>query len=71
MEHNARSAMKRLLSVNDVCELLQVSRRNLTRLIAKGQIPPPDLRVGRAKRWTAETIEDWIENGGRVALARK
>ncbi|MFQ5463784.1 MAG: helix-turn-helix transcriptional regulator [Phycisphaerae bacterium] len=63
--------MKRLLSVNDVCELLQVSRRNLTRLIAKGQIPPPDLKLGRSNRWTPATLEDWIGNAGRVARERK
>jgi hypothetical protein len=70
----AITPLKPLLSVNDLLELLQVSRRCLERMRSTGAIPPPDLLLGnigekgqlpRFPRWRAETIAKWIESGGQ------
>lgn len=52
----------RLLTVDEVAGLLGVSTRHVWRLADGGRMPPP-LRLGGARRWDRQTIEDWIANG--------
>jgi hypothetical protein len=54
-----------LLSVADLCRLLQCDRRTIERMRSAGRLPGPDLCVGRRlPRWRVETIRSWIERGG-------
>ncbi len=52
-----------LLRLNDVCNVLKCSRRELERMRAAGRLPKPDLHVGvRSPRWLPRTLADWIES---------
>ena len=50
-----------LLSIVETAEILNVSRRSLERLIAAGQFPKPDLRIGRMPRWHRKTLREFTE----------
>lgn len=59
------SAVEPLLSLEDPTRVLSCSRRLVERLKAAGELPRPDLRIGRMPRWRPETIRRWIGEGGR------
>jgi len=55
-----------LLDTAGVARLCGVCRRSVERMIARRQLPPPDLVVcRRLKRWRPDTIRRWLEEGGR------
>ena len=55
-----------LLRRSDVCRRLSVSDRTLSRLICYGEVPKPDIAIGkRIVRWKASTIESFISAGGK------
>ena len=49
-----------MMTMRDVCEALRISRRTAQRLIAVGDLPRYDKKVGRGLRWKRETIEKWL-----------
>ncbi|NLE57438.1 MAG: helix-turn-helix domain-containing protein [Planctomycetes bacterium] len=51
-----------LPAIKEVADLLAVSPRHVFALERAGKLPPP-VRLGRSKRWSAETIQRWIEAG--------
>jgi excisionase family DNA binding protein len=57
--------MERLLSTNDVAEILGVSPRTIRRLIASGQLRP--VYVGRLPRFTAAEIQAYCSASFRRA----
>jgi hypothetical protein len=53
----------------DIASLLGVSRRLLERTRAAGNMPPPDIAIGRRILWRPATIDrwlDWLESKGGV-----
>jgi predicted DNA-binding transcriptional regulator AlpA len=44
-----------------LARFLNISTRTLDRLAGQGLLPKPDLLVGRAARWTPQTIERWLK----------
>jgi excisionase family DNA binding protein len=52
----------RLLTVDEVAELLRVSPRHVYRLVDGGRMPRP-LKLGGARRWDREAVNDWILSG--------
>jgi len=52
------------LTVNaeQLAQMLGVSLRHIRRLDANGSLPRP-IRLGRAKRWPAEVIREWLLAG--------
>jgi excisionase family DNA binding protein len=57
----------KLLTIEQVCEILSVGRDKLRQLEKSGQVPKPIL-VGRTKRWEAAELEAFlkeqvVENG--------
>jgi len=48
----------RLLTVNEVADLLRVSRMTVYRLIKEGQMPA--LRVGRSYRLREDDVDDYL-----------
>lgn len=54
-----------LLGIDDLVRIFNVSRRAVERMRSTGRLPRPDLKIGRLPRWRAETIREWIEDGGR------
>lgn len=54
----------RLLTVDDVAELLQISVRGVWRQVSIGQIPKPTY-IGRLARWRTSAISEWLEQVGQ------
>lgn len=55
-----------LLSFADVGRFLNVSRRQLHRLLAAGRLPPADANLGfgaRGRRWSRERLTAWVAAG--------
>jgi excisionase family DNA binding protein len=51
-----------LLTADDVAALLSVGRTKLYQMLAEGRIPPP-VRLGRAVRWNADELRQWVAAG--------
>lgn len=51
--------MEQLYTLDQVAELLQVSRRTVLRFIERGELV--GVKVGRAWRFTKEDLQDYLE----------
>lgn len=51
----------RLLTLDQVADLLQVSRRTVDRLISAGDLPCP-LKVGRSSRLSVDEVKAYLES---------
>lgn len=51
-----------LIDSKEAVKLLKVSSRTLWEMQATGRMPPP-VRIGRAVRWSLDTLKKWIEDG--------
>lgn len=49
---------------SEIRALLGVSDPFLRRLVASGEFPEPDVRLGKRDHWKTETVKRWIESGG-------
>ena len=54
-----------LLGIAELAKILNCSRRLVERMRSSGRLPKHTLMCGRCPRWSAETIREWIEGGGR------
>jgi excisionase family DNA binding protein len=61
----AGSPLEPMLSLAELAELLNCSRRLIDRMRSAGKMPQPDILLGRRPRWQASTIRAWIEQGGK------
>ncbi len=52
----------RLLTRDDLCERLQLSKRTLSRMVSGGKLPRP-IQLGRNVRWRESDIVQWIADG--------
>jgi predicted DNA-binding transcriptional regulator AlpA len=59
------ASAEKLITKHELAELARQSVRNLNRLLAKGDLPKPDVRLGRKSLWRPRTIERWLEAGGK------
>ena len=50
----------RLIRLPEVTYITGLSRSSIYRLIASGKFPPPIAVGGKARRWTATALQDWI-----------
>ena len=55
----ARKAVSLLLTPDDLCELLKVSRSTLSRMDKSGSVPGR-VKIGGSVRYKRETIENWV-----------
>jgi predicted DNA-binding transcriptional regulator AlpA len=53
------------LRINEVAAAIGVSRRAIERERSAGRFPAPDLRVGKMPLWKPETLQAWLERGGK------
>jgi len=53
------------LNKSELAEHLRVSQRQIDVLTASGGLPPPFL-VGQSRRWSRQTIIDWIERNEKA-----
>ena len=61
--------MKPLLDAADVALLLNISRRKLEGLVARGK-GPPFMRFGRIRRWRSEDIDAWVTEQLETSIKR-
>lgn len=54
-----RTALEPLLTVASVCELLDVSRQTLYRLVQRGELIP--IRVSRSPRFVQEDVRRYVD----------
>ena len=57
-------AARMVLRLDDLVELLGVSRRTIERERSAGRFPRPDLSIGKAPLWKPATIQAWVDAGG-------
>lgn len=60
----APAALEPLFDRVSVAAALGCKARTIDRMIAAGEFPKADLRVGRLPRWRQSTVADWIAKGG-------
>lgn len=48
-----------LLNEKQAAEILNISRRTLSRLTANGEVP--SVKIGRLRRYSRQALLDWIE----------
>ena len=53
--------VSRLLSVDDVAEVLRISKRTVWRLLSLGELPSP-VSIGRSRRWLAADVDAYVSN---------
>ncbi len=51
-----------LLSIEDVCKLINRNRRTLWEWVRDGKFPQPIKINGRTLGWKESTYNEWIEN---------
>jgi excisionase family DNA binding protein len=55
-----------MLTLDDIADLMAVSRRTVHRLIGNGQFPAADMRLSkRLQRWRPATVEKALSKIGR------
>ena len=55
--------MDQLLTVDELAQLLQVSRSSIYRLLARHELPQP-IRLGRCVRWRPADLAVWQRDRG-------
>jgi len=68
--YNLKGRNMELLNLNQVCGRLKLSRRSVYRLKDAGRMPQP-LRLGRALRWRADELDQWVANGCKPCDPRR
>ena len=62
MEANERHSEPMLLPAGAAAKLLGISERHFYKLHSSGRVPKP-IRLGRAVRWRADELRDWVAAG--------
>lgn len=55
-----QTALTPLWDAKALADYLQVSRRTMETMIARGDAPP-HLRIGRQRRWRQEDVQSWVD----------
>lgn len=53
--------LESMIDLAGIARVFGVGRRTVERWRAGGMLPPPDLAVGRVKRWRPSTVARWLE----------
>jgi len=54
-----------LLTAEDVAALLRTTKRQVTHMRSRGQLPPGKKWPGLGVRWSAAEFHKWLEDGSR------
>jgi hypothetical protein len=57
-------ALAQLLTRAELLALLKVKDRTLSKLLARGDVPPPAWGSGKTARWRADQFPQLLVNGG-------
>jgi excisionase family DNA binding protein len=49
-----------MLTIEDIAEILKVSRRTVERMLSAREFPEADTRIRRMMRWRRDTLDRWI-----------
>lgn len=60
-DNSTNASTDRLIGTRSVCSLVEVSDRQLRRLVSIGTFPKPDMKLGKSLRWKLSTITKFIE----------
>jgi predicted DNA-binding transcriptional regulator AlpA len=60
-QSSGSNQVSKLLTIHDVCELLNISRRNVWLWVAKGILPQPIAFSKQTKRWKEADILKVVE----------
>lgn len=61
-----------LLDTEGVARMLGIAHESVTRYRARGDLPEPDVMLGRSPGWYAATIVEWqAQRPGRTGRPRK
>ena len=60
--------MIKTIQVNNLCEMLSVSRSTLWRLEKMGELPPRRKITNRTVGWLESEIEEWLKSRPKVDL---
>jgi excisionase family DNA binding protein len=55
--------MEKYLTVNQICEWLNISRATLTNWRNRGL---PAIKIGRTVRFDKEEVKEWLRNEGKL-----
>ncbi|WP_350212643.1 helix-turn-helix domain-containing protein [Botrimarina sp.] len=61
-EHKPIGDPSRLISAEEVADMLSISTRTVWRLLSTGQMVQP-IRIGGSVRWRLGEVCQWIDNG--------
>jgi hypothetical protein len=56
----ALAGIEPVVTIEDWAIVLVCSRREIERMRSSGQLPAPDLHVGKMPRWLPSTVRDWL-----------
>ena len=59
--------MEKLLSINDLAELLGAGRSTIYFWQANGTPLPPSVRIGKRQKWRQSDVENWLNNQRQAA----
>lgn len=62
--------MEKLLDVNGVSEQLNISKRSLEQILARGE-GPRHLLIGRLRRWRRSEVDEWVEQRLRKTFTKE
>lgn len=62
---SSSNELPELITANEFCSLLKISKRHFQRLLSTGKIIPP-IRLGRSTRWDKQEVNKWIKNQNRI-----
>ena len=51
--------------LDELANVLGVSRRLLERERSAGRLLKPDVKIGRVPLWRVQSVKDWLARGGR------
>lgn len=56
--------MKKTLTLTELADHIGVNKRTLYRMIADRRFPVESIKGTNPRRWSTETIDSWLANGG-------
>ncbi len=66
--HFGEGSLQKMLTAKDICQMLQVSRHTLDKLVKTGRIK--SYRIGRLRRFSAEDVMEYLACGFETGSLR-
>jgi len=57
---SGKTEQQPMLSLDDLAQLFGIAKRTVHTWRASGDLPKPDLSIGKTVRWRWSTIDQWI-----------